>query len=377
MVALPDTVCGKSARHPVRHLVDPAVGEITLSELDEGFGGLFGRLFLEDSAENELFELVVTESFTHFINILLILTGKTMAFLTIFIYFFDMSHWKPTGNVRFRWGSVFECEYDWSWRVRGLPSWDIWYVTAGRGWIADPRQETEISAGDCLLLRRNTPYHSWHDPEQPLSFIAIHFDLLDCNGERLELEPEDYPPFSRRIGAPALLRELLTRAIDLYREEDRERAGVWLQSALMEALRQDAVDWPAGPMGEQAQKIEEICRRIRAHPGRRVRIEDLASELYVTPEHFSRVFRQLHGMSPRAFLTRTRIEAAQSLLMNSGHSIGRVSELLGYESPFYFSRQFKAHLGVSPSEFRKDDRNGTVLKSVERTARNNRAKFHN
>jgi AraC-like DNA-binding protein len=100
-----------------------------------------------------------------------------------------------------------------------------------------------------------------------------------------------------------------------------------------------------------------------------MQIEELAAELYITPEHFSRVFRGLHGISPRAFVTRTRIEAAQSLLMNSGHSIGRVSELLGYESPFYFSRQFKAHLGVSPSEFRKDDRNGTVLKGKRRPSR--------
>ena len=295
-----------------------------------------------------------------------------MAFLTIFIYFFDMKSWNPTARVDFRWGSTFECEYDWSWRVRGLPSWDLWYVTAGRGWISDRRRETEISTGDCLLLREGVPYRSWHDPEQPLAFIAIHFDFLDSSGERLELSPDEFPPFIRRAAVPALLRELLTRAIDSYQSKDRERAGAWLQAALMEIRRQDSMDWPAGPPGEQAQQIEEICRRIRAHPGRRVHVRELAEELYVTPEHFSRIFRQLHGISPRAFVTRTRIEAAQALLMNSGHSIGRVAELLGHESPFYFSRQFKSYLGMSPSEFRKDARNGTVLKTARGSTRSRR-----
>jgi AraC family transcriptional regulator, arabinose operon regulatory protein len=271
--------------------------------------------------------------------------------------------WKPSSRIDFRWGSVFECEYDWTWRVRGLPSWDLWYVTSGKGWIADRKSRTEISFGDCVLLRSGVSYRSWHDPEQPLRFIAIHFEFLDEWGERLRLAEQDYPPFIRRIGLPELFRELLTRAIDSYREGRQERAAVWLQTALMEMLRQDATEWPAGLLGEQARKIDEICRRIRAHPGRPVRIDDLASELYVTPEHFSRIFRRLHGISPRAFVTRTRIEAAQNLLINSGHSIGRISDLLGYENPFYFSRQFKSQVGVSPSAFRKDDRNGTVIKT--------------
>ena len=71
---------------------------------------------------------------------------------------------------------------------------------------------------------------------------------------------------------------------------------------------------------------------------RTVSVEDLAAQLHVSPEHFCRLFRRLQGMPPRAFITRTRIEAAQSLLLTSSHSITRIAELLGYESPFYFSR---------------------------------------
>lgn len=283
-----------------------------------------------------------------------------------------MRRWTPSSKIEFRWGGVFECEYDWSWRVRGLPSWDLWYVTAGRGWISDSKNETEITNGDCLLLRKGVPYRSWHDAEQPLSFIAIHFHFLDDAGEPLELAEREHPPFVRKIAVPGLFRELLSRAIDSYRDKQPEQAAAWLQTALMEVERQDTTDWPAGPLGEQAQKIREICRRIRAHPGRRVRVEELAAELYVTPEHFSRVFRQLMGISPRTFLIRTRMEAAQNLLMNSAHSIGRVAELLGYENAFYFSRQFRSQVGLSPSDFRKDDRSGRVVKARSREVRHSR-----
>ena len=130
-------------------------------------------------------------------------------------------------------------------------------------------------------------------------------------------------------------------------------AASWFQTAFMEVIRQDTTTWPPGPLGDQARKIEKICERIRRHPGRVVSIEDLASEIHASPGHFCRTFRRFQGMSPRAFITRTRMETAQSLLLTSSHSVTRIAELLGYESPFYFSRQFKAKVGVSPSAFRE------------------------
>lgn len=269
-----------------------------------------------------------------------------------------MKAWMPESRVIFRWGDFFDCAPDWSWSVRDLPYLDLWYVTEGVGWIGDGSRRRPIAADDCLLLRRGGSYMAGHDPDRPLNLIAVHFELLEPSGARLDPPPGELPPFGRKMEAGSFFRELLTRAVNCHRDGCRERASAWLQVALMEVIRQDARTWPAGLPGDQARQIEHICERIRRDPGRRVFVEGLAEELHVSPKHFCRLFRHFQGVSPRAFITRTRMEAAQMLLLTSNHSIARIAEMLGYDTPFYLSRQFKAKVGLSPSDFRKGTERG-------------------
>lgn len=276
-----------------------------------------------------------------------------MDLMNTIMYISDMRIWRPGGRVRINTCDLFVFEPDWSWKVRNLPDFDLWYMTKGSGWISNGETLTSISTGDCLLMRPGRSYEAGHDPEQPLTLYAFHFDLMDENRMRIRVPDEDLPPFVRKMDAGGFFRELLKRSVNAYKDGHRQWAASWFQSAFMEVVRQDAATWPPGPLGVQARKIEKICERIRRHPGRVVKIEDLASELHASPGHFCRTFRRFQGMSPRAFITRTRMEAAQSLLLTSAHSVTRIAELLGYESPFYFSRQFKAKVGVSPTTFRK------------------------
>lgn len=282
--------------------------------------------------------------------------SDAMAQSCTILYVSDMLRWIPQSRVTLRWCDVFVCAPDWSWRVGRLPHLDLWYVMEGVGWLDDGQQRTPIGAGDCVLMRRGGAYRAGHDPERPLSFIAVHFDLLGEDGRVLEPPREALPPFLRHMEAGSLLHQILTRALQAYRDGSRAWAHAWLQAALMEVVRQDTRTWPPGLAGDRARAVEAICERIRRHPGRVVRVEDLAAELGVSPEHFGRLFRRFQGLTPRAFITRTRIEAAQTLLLTSSHSITRIAELLGYESPFYFSRQFKAKVGLSPRAFRHGGR---------------------
>lgn len=276
-----------------------------------------------------------------------------MALSAVFMHVSDHQQWIPDSRVELYWCDTYVCEPDWSWRVRDLPNLDLWYVSDGAGWIDGGDARTPMRTGHCLLLRRGASYRAGHDPERPVSLIAVHFDLVGKGGELLHPPPEELPPFIRQIRRAAFFRGLLTRVVAAYRDGSQARAAAWLQAALMEVVRQDARTLPPGPQGDRVQRIQRMCERIRRHPERLVRVEDLAAELHVTPEHFSRLFRSLQGTSPRAFITRTRIEAAQTLLLTSSHSIDRIAEILGYSSPFYFSRRFKAKVGVSPSAFRQ------------------------
>jgi AraC-like DNA-binding protein len=266
-----------------------------------------------------------------------------------------MSGWLPSARVEICFADVFVCEPDWSWRSPRLRNPDLWYVIEGIAWIeeaASAAPRAFIGAGDCVLMQKQRSYAAGHDPERPLSLIAVHFEPLDEAGRSVEIDLPEPTPFVQKMEGGSVVRELLTRAVRSHQDGCHRWAGPWLQVVLMEVLRQRGKTWPPGRFGDRARQIERLCERIRNRPGEPVRIDGLAAEMGMSPEHFCRLFRRLQGLPPRTFITRTRIEAAQRLLLTSRHSVERIAGLLGYGSPFQFSRQFKAKTGVPPSAFR-------------------------
>ncbi|MBO5347344.1 MAG: helix-turn-helix domain-containing protein, partial [Lachnospiraceae bacterium] len=48
-----------------------------------------------------------------------------------------------------------------------------------------------------------------------------------------------------------------------------------------------------------------------------------------------------------------RLSMAKNLLISSNLPISEISEMIGYDNPLYFSRLFKKHTGMTPTEYKK------------------------
>jgi len=81
-------------------------------------------------------------------------------------------------------------------------------------------------------------------------------------------------------------------------------------------------------------------------------IDDLAAQLEVTKPHLIRTFTASAGISPGKYLTRIRIYHAQ-LLLSSGSDtpMEMVAGACGYSCANYFSKVFKKHTGLTPTEY--------------------------
>jgi AraC-like DNA-binding protein len=78
----------------------------------------------------------------------------------------------------------------------------------------------------------------------------------------------------------------------------------------------------------------------------------LAALANLSQAHFSVLFKEQTGCSPRDYLHLLRIHRACQLLRDPALSVKEVATRLGYQDQFHFSRQFKAFQGMSPSEYR-------------------------
>ena len=82
-------------------------------------------------------------------------------------------------------------------------------------------------------------------------------------------------------------------------------------------------------------------------------VADYAAEIHLSVDRFSHLFTEIIGVTPKQYLITTRIEAAKELLINSDLTVLQISEAVGTSNQNYFSRIFKKHTGLSPSEYRK------------------------
>ncbi len=84
-----------------------------------------------------------------------------------------------------------------------------------------------------------------------------------------------------------------------------------------------------------------------------ISFQDLADKFGFTPEYIGKIFKKYTSLTPSKYQTRLRMnEAKRLLLCNPEIEIQKVGELVGYKDNFYFSRVFKNHTGIQPSEFR-------------------------
>jgi AraC-like DNA-binding protein len=88
------------------------------------------------------------------------------------------------------------------------------------------------------------------------------------------------------------------------------------------------------------------------------RIEKYADLCGVSATYFYRCFRRWSGKSPVEYRNTLRLSNAESLLRCTDMRIGEISELVGFEDPFYFCRLFRERFGASPQGYRKRTREG-------------------
>lgn len=84
---------------------------------------------------------------------------------------------------------------------------------------------------------------------------------------------------------------------------------------------------------------------------RKITVEDLAVQCGISYSYFLKLFQSIFHDTPKSYIIKQKINYSCELL-SQGKKITEVSEELGFSDIYFFSRQFKKFMKVSPSEFK-------------------------
>lgn len=107
---------------------------------------------------------------------------------------------------------------------------------------------------------------------------------------------------------------------------------------------------------DSAKVIREIVSRIEEiFTDPEADVTSLLRESGYSEDYIRSRFRQLTGKTPVELLTQLRIDHARNMLdiYGSELSVSQIGTLCGFTDPVYFSKRFKALVGVSPADYKR------------------------
>ncbi|MGI5893835.1 MAG: helix-turn-helix domain-containing protein [Candidatus Merdivicinus sp.] len=233
-------------------------------------------------------------------------------------------------------------------RIHGIEETILIYCIRGQGYLDCKGQYWKIRAGDAILLRALEPHGYGADPTNPWDIYWIHYkgDLGELYNlaEEKKLIPIFHPGI--RTGCTQHFEELLmwtdhTRVPSLL---ERLKIEELSKMILLELL--DTGNAPDSLSGKvQAYMTEHLAEALT--------LDQLATHFHMSKYHFAHCFRRETGYPPMEYLSRQRVAAACSLLLETDRTIRQISQDLGYTTPYYFSEQFKKMTGYAPIIYRR------------------------
>jgi AraC-like DNA-binding protein len=183
----------------------------------------------------------------------------------------------------------------------------------------DPRQLGEIITAQASIIasKKETSVRGF--------FVSTaDAPLLDCALRLTKLldTPQDIPML-----APMITQEIYYRL---------------LMGEQCEAVRQIATS------GSNMQRIAAVIQDIKTDFTKRLRIEDLADRAQMSPSSFHYHFKQVTSMSPLNYQKQLRLLEARRLMLVEQSTAATAADLVGYESPSQFSREYARMFGAPP-----------------------------
>lgn len=108
--------------------------------------------------------------------------------------------------------------------------------------------------------------------------------------------------------------------------------------------------------GEKEGLAESIKEYVREHFSENLSRKEIADVFYLSEDYIGKVFISATGKSISAYVAEQRLKAAEEYLTQTSLSVSQIAMKVGYNNFSYFSKSFKDYTGLTPNEYRANNR---------------------
>lgn len=224
-------------------------------------------------------------------------------------------------------------------------------ASSGRGACRSGDRLLRVGPGQALVIPARTPHRYWSHDDDPWTITWMHVRGEDVADVERAVAPDGLAAVVDTHEPLRVVGEL-ERALAALETDETVPSLLRASGAAWSVLAQLAADAAAGSQ-ERTEPVRAAQAYLRDHLDAPVRVGDLAARVGLSTSHFAALFRKATGGGVIEYVKRLRIARASELLMTTSMPVAEVARAVGYDDPFYFSRQFRAVHACSPTVFRK------------------------
>ncbi len=116
-------------------------------------------------------------------------------------------------------------------------------------------------------------------------------------------------------------------------------------------------------------EIDRVIEYLHSHIGERITVEEMAKISHMSVSHFSRIFRQETGKSPLDYFNQIRMGMVKKFLLAGDKSITEIALECGFNNASYLSARFYKTFKMSPTEYLKSLKKGSISKKKRRISK--------
>lgn len=240
-------------------------------------------------------------------------------------------------------------------RPRGTRDWLITFTLSGEGVYRIGDEATSCRPGDVAILTPGTPHDYATAPGSVWEFVWTHFLPYPHWSRWLQLPKTPGGLIYLHI-ADAKVRSRIEGAFQRI-FQDSVTPGAYFDDLALNALEEVLIlvaqaNVKSAKAGSDP-RIQSVLHLLSQHMAEPHRIDELAAKVNLSPSRLAHLFKEQTGDSIIETLNKLRLRQAARLLAFTSRQIAEIAEDVGYRSAFYFTKQFTAFYGMSPSAYRK------------------------